>query len=524
MELSREVAEAIILKLKGRGAGELTAIKLDVAREFALGGVPSNADVLAALSEEEQKQWRVVLRTKPVRSLSGVAVVAVMSAPAACPHGTCSYCPRGDKAPQSYTGHEPAAMRAIAHGFDPFDQTDARVTQLERTGHSTDKVELIIMGGTFPARPHAEQEHFVHRCLDALNGEDSPTLDEAQCNNERASHRCVSITFETRPDYCRTDHIDLMLRLGATRIELGVQTVFDDLYEIVGRGHTVADVVDATRSARDAGFKVNYHLMPGLPGSDRERDLESFRQVFTDPRFCPDMVKVYPTQVLEGTGLYDQWRRGDYRPPKTEEMVDLLADVKSMMPRWIRTMRILRDIPSNRIADGVLAGNLAELVEREMAKRGTKCSCIRCREVGRGQRRERRSPAVSVGVSIEQYEAGNGTELFISADDEDDALLGYCRLRFPSSQAHREEVGADCAIVRELRVCGEALPLGGHGRGAVQHRGLGRRLLEEAESIACERDKERLLILSGIGVRPYFRRLGYKRLGPYMARRPLTKG
>lgn len=524
MELSKEVAGAIVQMLKARGVGELSAIKADVAREFALGGVPSNADVLTALSEEEQKQWRAVLRTKPVRSLSGVAVVAVMSAPAPCPHGTCSYCPRGDKAPQSYTGHEPAAMRAIAHGFNPFDQTDTRVKQLERTGHSTDKVELIIMGGTFPARPPEEQEHFVHRCLDALNGGDSLTLDEAQCNNECASHRCVSITFETRPDYCRTDHIDLMLRLGATRIELGVQTVFDDIYEMVGRGHTVADVVEATRTARDAGFKVNYHLMPGLPGSDRERDLESFRQVFTNPRFCPDMVKVYPTQVLEGTELYDQWRQGDYRPPKTEEMVDLLSEVKSMMPRWVRTMRILRDIPSNRIADGVLAGNLAELVEREMVKRGTKCSCIRCREVGRGQRRERQSPAVSIDFTIEQYEAGNGTELFISADDEDDALLGYCRLRVPSSQAHRDEVGADCAIVRELRVCGEALPLGGHGQEAVQHRGLGRRLLEEAESIACELDKERLLILSGIGVRPYFRRLGYKRMGPYMERRPLTKG
>jgi len=524
VELSREAAGAIILKLKIRGAGDLNTIKLEVAREFALGGVPSNADVLTALSEEEQKQWRAVLRTKPVRSLSGVAVIAVMSAPAPCPHGTCSYCPRGDKAPQSYTGHEPAAMRAIAHGFDPFDQTNARVTQLERTGHSTDKVELIIMGGTFPSCPPTEQEHFVHRCLDALNNGDSPTLLEAQRKNEHASHRCVSITFETRPDYCREDHIDLMLRLGATRVELGVQTVFDDVYELVGRGHTVADAVEATRTARDAGLKVNYHIMPGLPGSNRDRDLESFRQVFTDPRFCPDMVKVYPTQVLEGTGLYDIWRQGDYHPPTTEEMVNLLVEVKSMMPRWVRTMRILRDIPSNHIADGVLAGNLAELVEREMAKRGTKCSCIRCREVGRGQRKERPAPAEAIGFNIEQYEAGNGTELFISADDEDDALLGYCRLRFPSPQAHREEVGTDCAIVRELRVCGEALPLGGHEREAIQHRGLGRQLLEEAESMAREQDKERLLILSGIGVRPYFRRLGYKRRGPYMARRPLTKG
>ena len=404
---------------------------------------------------------------------------------------------------------------------DRYKQTKNRIDQLEITGHNTDKVEIIIMGGTFPSLTLDYQQWFVKRIFDALNGQESKYLEEAQKLNETANHRCVGLTFETRPDWCKESHIDRMLEMGATRVEVGVQNIYDFIYARVKRGHTVRDVIEATRLARDAGLKINYHMMPGLPGSDLDRDLRAFRKIFGDPDFRPDMVKIYPTLVLEGTELYEMYKRNEYRPYTTEEVVELIVKIKEMMPPWVRTMRIQRDIPAHLIVAGVKTGNLGELVYKELKRRGIQCRCIRCREAGHRYLKEGILPEKSE-IIVRRYEAGDGIEYFISSEDrEKDILLGYIRLRFPSENAHRSEFDSETAIVRELHVYGPVLGIGEKPvhRAMVQHRGTGRQLLGEAEQLSLESGYRRLLVISGVGVRNYYRAMRYEREGPYMVKK-----
>jgi len=493
---------------------ELQNEKIALARRHAMAGVPGNAEILAHAGDLRE-QVIGLLRKKPTRSLSGVAVVAVMTSPHPCPHGKCVPCPGGVEygTAQSYTGQEPAAQRAAAHGFDPHSQTTNRLEQLRATGHDVDKIDLIVMGGTFPARGWEYREWFVRRCLDGLNGADSGTLAEAQRLNETAGSRCVGLTFETRPDRCREKDVDEMLRLGGTRVELGVQTVYDDILERMERGHTVRDSVEATRIARDAGLKVCYHMMPFLPGSNAERDLEMFRTVFEDERFMPDMLKIYPTLVVEGTRLHDMWRAGEYEPVDSAAAVVFVAKVKAMVPPWVRIQRVQRDIPSQLISAGVDKSNLRQLAVDELHEMGGECQCIRCREVGRVGA----GPDTGLDVRVSDYAAGGGTEHFISLEREDGALVGYARLRFPSELAHRPEV-AGAAVVRELKVFGEVVPIGEAGGERWQHRGHGTALMDEAGKLALEKGVKRLLVLSGVGVKGYYRKLGHGPLGPYMGK------
>jgi elongator complex protein 3 len=498
--------------------------KLRLCGKHRMATLPSNAELLERLPEGERGRFAELLRIKPVRSASGVAVVAVMTSPADCPHGRCSYCPGGTGVgtPQSYTGREPAALRASQNEYDPFRQTRARLGQLRAIGHPTDKIDLIVMGGTFTSRPRDYRCWFVQRCLDAMNGKDSETLVAAQALNEVAPSRCVGLTVETRPDYFRPAEASETLALGGTRVELGVQSLDDATLARVDRGHAVADTVAATRTAKDAGFKVGYHMMPGLPGADHDSDLATFRRLFEDESFRPDMLKIYPTLVMPGTKLHREWEAGRYRPFNTEEVVRLLAEVKEFVPPWVRIQRIQRDIPVQLVADGVRKSHVRVLVGEEMARRGTRCRCIRCREIGHVERRPGGDSAVEPG-SIE-YGASGGREVFLSLDEPGtDALVAYLRLRLTTAGARaaalgREDkgAGAPVAIVRELKVFGQMVPIGQGPGGDWQHRGHGARLMEMAEARALESGASQMVVTSGVGVRDYYRRLGYELEGGEM--------
>ncbi len=496
----------------------LEKIKKKLCKKYGLAEMPTNTDILLCIPEEQKHEVEWLLMNKPVRTLSGVAVVAVMTSPYECPHGRCIPCPGGPPfSAQSYTGKEPAAQRAIMNNYDPFEQTADRIRQLEAVGHPSDKIELIVMGGTFTARDFVYQEWFVKRCYDAMNGKEAATLEGAKRINEKAGHRCIGMTVETRPDWLRLNHVDEILEMGSTRVELGAQILNDRVLYEMRRGHTVSDTEYATRIARDAGLKICYHVMPGLPGSNGETDLESFRRMFDDEKFRPDMLKIYPTLVVKPSILYEKWKKGEYKPLDTDEAVELISEMKKYVPEWVRIQRVERDIPANLIDAGIKKSNLRQLVLENMRKKGEKCRCIRCREVGHREYKDN----VNIGeveVVRREYRAGGGREIFISAEDkENDSIIGYCRLRFPY-KPHRHEIGDKDAIIRELRVNGPLVPIGKKADGEWQHKGYGKKLLHEAENIAGDAGKEKILVLSGIGVREYYRSLGYKKDGVYMSK------
>ena len=459
---------------------------------------------------------------KPTRMLSGVIVVAVMTAPYPCPHGKCIYCPGGPEynTPQSYITRSPAVMRALNYSYDPYKQTWYRLKQYEAMGHTPSKIEVIIMGGTFPAMPLKYQEWFITKVIQALN--DYPRyLPQKYTNllyeirrNEYAKARCVGLTIETRPDWSKEKHVDLFLKLAATRVELGVQSIYDDVLEKIRRGHTVKDSVNATRILKDAGYKVVYHMMPGLPGSDIDKDYEMFVELFDNPDFRPDMLKIYPTLVMPDTVLYTMWKRGLYKPYSDKELIELVAKIKNIIPPYVRIMRVQRDVPVSSVSAGLKIGNFREVVKKYMKKKGLKCRCIRCREIGRYIIQRGNVPQETNLKMIKYYyEASKGIEIFISFEDPTlDVLYAFLRLRKPSELAHRHEIDERSVIVRELHVYGPQIPLGKTERLWWQHKGLGRTLLKEAERIAVEEfDAKRLFIISGIGVREYYRKMGYRK-------------
>ncbi|MGQ9513598.1 MAG: tRNA uridine(34) 5-carboxymethylaminomethyl modification radical SAM/GNAT enzyme Elp3 [Thermoproteota archaeon] len=477
-----------------------------------------NSSFKQSLHLYRNTKMRGSILRKPVRSASGVVVVATMCCGFQCPHGRCIYCPRFSGIPASYTGFEPSTMRGVQNVFDPFLQVSERLDQLANGGHSTEKVELIIQGGTFPSLDRSYQEWFVKSCLDAIHGTISADL--AQCHRiaEEARRRCVGLTVETRPDYCKEVDVDFMLKLGVTKVEIGVQSPFDDILLRVRRGHDVEEVVDSFRIAKDSGLKVCAHMMPGLPGSSIDRELESFRLLLQDERFKPDMLKIYPTLVVKSTGLYDAWLRGDYVPPETDDVAKLVAQVKEMAPPWIRLMRVQRDIPSNLILAGVRKSNLRELAWDVLRREGKRCRCIRCREVGlRGDIEDQYDPK----LTTTRYRASEGEEIFLSYEDKSkDCLFAYLRLRYPSPKAHRPEISTTRAcIVRELRSLGTSLPLGTRDKSSWQHRGLGKMLMYEAERISEEDyDARKLIVTAAVGTRQYYRSLGFSLDGPYMSK------
>ncbi|MFQ6013107.1 MAG: tRNA uridine(34) 5-carboxymethylaminomethyl modification radical SAM/GNAT enzyme Elp3 [Thermoplasmata archaeon] len=488
-------------------AEALEEAKREACRLHGLDKVPRNFEILRFVPEADEAA-RTLLRAKPVRTASGVAVVAVMTSPAPCPHGRCVYCPGGVDwgTPQSYLGTEPAARRAARHQYDPRAQTEARLRQLAAIGHPTDKVDLIILGGTFTSRSRAYLEPFVKGCFDALNGREARTLEEAHHVNEGAAHRCTGLTVETKPDCFLGPEVEQCLDLGVTRVELGVQSLYEDVLRRVNRGHGLAEVVRATKRAKDAGLKVGYHMMPGLPGSDYERDLRALRELFEHPAYRPDMLKVYPTLVLEGTGLHRLWLRGEYQGMGTEEAARLLAEAKPHVPPYVRILRVHREIAASDIEAGVTKGHLRQLVRERMAAQGTRCRCIRCREAG--LRRVEVDPG-EVTLGTLRYEASGGEEVFLSYEDfRREVLVGYARVRLC-------ETGA---FLRELKVFGQMVPFRQAPGRRWQHRGYGKALMVRAEREAADAGFSRLKVTSGAGVRGYYRVLGYRLEGPYMVK------
>ena len=523
---------------------ELEKAKLKACRDYKLQKFMSNSLILGYASPDERKKIAGIIQKKPTRTISGVAIVAVMCKPHKCPHGRCLYCPESEIAPPSYTGEEPAALRARMFKFDPYLQVYNRLLQLESIGHPLDKVELIIMGGTFPSYFICYQEWFVSKCLQAMNdfgvkpdsinafskkGENSKVdievppefvyLNDMQKSNENSAVRCVGMTFETRPDYCKIPDVDRMLEMGVTRVELGVQTIYNYIYKRIDRGHTIEDTIESSRILKDSGIKVAMHLMPGL-FADEKRDMRIFKRIFNDSNFKPDMLKIYPCLVTKGSKLHDMWQNGEYYPYTDEEAVDLIVKIKKILPKWVRTMRIQRDIPSPLIEAGVKKSNLGELVYKKLHEMEINCKCIRCREVGHKAADGIIPDIDNVKLLKEEYEAGGGQEIFLSFEDiKKDILIGFLRLRIPSPKAHRPEISDKTALIRELHVYGSMIPLGEKETGKWQHMGYGERLLEEAEKIASEiYDKNRINVISGIGARNYYKKFGYSKLGPYMSK------
>lgn len=643
---------------------EVSRLKIILARKHPGVVPPADYDLYLSAPDADQSGLKPLLRSKPMRTQSGVAVIAVMSKPGRCPHGTCTMCPGGvgsvfGDVPQSYTGHEPATLRGLRNGYDAYLQVFNRLEQYHCLGHSPQKAEVIVMGGTFLAysapykeafigdiyramndfsrlfyegagadRPSVEplrkkspadkgvapfgemsaignanagekpvgpapedkrlnghqrfnmaafKEFFelpgeigaaervasVHAKVRALKAANADSLEAAQLNNETAAIRCIGLTIETKPDWGFAEHGREMLRYGATRVELGLQSVYDDALARLNRGHSAGDNIRSVQELKDLGFKINAHIMPGLPGVDSARDAAGLRAFFEDPGYRPDMVKVYPCMVMPGTALEADFKAGAYIPLSTQEAAERIAHFKRHIPPYCRVMRIQRDIPTKYATAGLDKNNLRQLVDDICKRKRIVCQCIRCREIGRRSHGE-------VRYEVLEFAASEGKELFFQAlatllvteglgpvgnlprvarppaeanphratvataadpahihrvaeegagenfsNGQGDRLVGFLRLRYPS-QSLVPEITPTTAMVRELHVYGAAEPLGAPGQ--VQHRGIGKTLLNMAEERARQDGKDRMVVISGVGVREYYRQLGYAREGAYMVK------
>ncbi|MGM5483645.1 MAG: tRNA uridine(34) 5-carboxymethylaminomethyl modification radical SAM/GNAT enzyme Elp3 [Nanobdellota archaeon] len=579
-ELISSIKEKEKNKKRKLSKEEVNKLKTYLAGKYSLKKQPRDMDILLSSNIKDYENL-LNLRCKPTRSLSGVAVIAVMTKPFPCPHGKCVFCPGGKESffgetPQSYTGKEPSTRRAIRNEYDPFLIVFNRLEQYTLSGHNPSKADCIIMGGTFPSYPIDYQLNFIIDIYLAMNifgkiffnenkinskrfrewfelphDPEDPEIQERlkkkmksikneslnniykkfgktkkskrkiieylKRKNESSGIRCIGITQETRPDYCLEKHCNEMLEQGVTRVELGVQTIFDKVLEKSGRGHSIQDSIKATKILKDLGFKVNYHMMIGMPGSDRKKDIESLKKIFLDDSFKPDMLKIYPCLVMEGTEIYDSFVKGNYKPYNLDEAVEIISEGIKNIPKYCRIMRIQRDIPSTLVKKGVNHTNLKQYIDNYMQKKGIKLNDIRTREIGRYKGDISK---LNFSVKVIEYEASGGKEFFIYVEDKE-VLLGFCRLRFVSSGL-RKEFTENTAIIRELHVYGSALGIGQksiYADSEGQHKGWGKKLIKKAEEIALKENKDKMLIISGVGVRGYYRKLGYRKQGPYMGKK-----
>lgn len=485
---------------------------MDAIRRYPLpdGGYVAKQMLVAAYRQMvEEGKWQeddaflARIRMKPVRTLSGVTTVTVLTKPYPCP-GKCIFCPTDIRMPKSYLPDEPGARRAVQHNFDPYDQVASRIEALEAVGHPTEKIELLILGGTWNSYKRDYQQWFVQRCLDAMNKVDSQSLQEAQRINETASQRNVGMVIETRPDRVTPDELAWIRSLGVTKVQMGAQSLDDRILALNQRGHTVHQTLQAMHLLRAAGFKVVLHWMPNLFGATPDSDREDFVRLWEG--FCPDEIKIYPNQLLENAELYQYWLRGEFTPYTTEELIHLIADVKETIPRYCRVNRIIRDIPSTNVVEGNKRTSLRQDVHAELARRGTACQCIRCREV----RSQKVSPEY-LHLNDLIYETGVSQEHFISFDTPQDHLAGFLRLSLPGQGAPDVNLPdlAGAAIIREVHVYGQSLPVGTEELGAAQHSGLGTRLIQHAEKVASSQGFKKLAVISAIGTRQYYLKQGF---------------
>ncbi len=553
---------------------EIFHIIKNKSSKYKLSKIPKNVDIIKLLPDDNH--YKKLLRLKPTKTSSGIAVITVMPMPFDCPHGKCIYCPGGieDNTPLSYIGTEPVTKIAQHVNYDPFRQVWSKAIQLIERGHNVDKAELVIVGGTFPFYPVSYQKDFVKKCYDAFSLFDmhlfskkaysvesarnelilefklSENLEEAKKNNEKSNLRCVGLTIETKPDYCKKEHIDTMLELGTTRIEIGVQSLSNEVYKAVNRGHELNDVYEAFYLAKNCGYKIVAHMMPGLPKSTIKQDIDDFKKLFEDERLKPDMLKIYPTLVIKNTGLHKLYQEKRYNSYSTDDLVKILVEIKKTIPPWVRIMRIQREIESSDVISGPKIGNLRQLVLFELEKQGIKCKCIRCREIGL-KRVQTEFSKDDLKLCRSDYFSSGGKEIFLSFETKDNNIIfGFLRLRLMPNPQRDELTGVvengDLAggkilsgVVRELHVYGPLVRIGekttedrrleknnnsnnnirkrkGHD---YQHKGLGHKLLEEAENI-CKQEYSlrKLSVISAIGTREYYRKFGYTINGPYVTK------
>ncbi|MBI4452880.1 tRNA uridine(34) 5-carboxymethylaminomethyl modification radical SAM/GNAT enzyme Elp3 [Candidatus Woesearchaeota archaeon] len=667
MDCFRQACTEIVEELKKKDVKtqhQLNKIKLSVLNKYKpenkIKQIPKNADIYFAASEEDRKKFKDLLSLKPVRTISGVAPIALMSEPYPCPHtlkgiGPCSYCPGGPGSPfgdvpQSYTGKEPSTRRSMRNFYDPYLIVFNRLEHYVAMGKVPDKAEIIIQGGTFTFFPRLYQEYFVKYAIKAMNdfsrlffGEDGnidmtkfkkffelprvmseedkrtksiqnkllgikhmdlsneenknklekiffegnlngffinenskvesgeiennsqntfiipeqktlPSVNEIQSiknanvkamklvqrkiktenitllslrqiqkENETSFIRCVGLTIETKSDFGKLYHGNLMLELGCTRVELGIQSIYNDVLEATSRGNTVQDNIESIRVLKDLGFKINAHYMPGLPLTTKEMDLKGLKELFDNPDYKPDMLKIYPCMVMEGTKLYDDWKSGKFNPLTTKEAAEIIAESKKFFLEFVRITRIQRDIPTYVTAGGVDRTNLRQYVEKLCTEKGIKCRCIRCREAGINSIQNKKISLDNLRIKVLEYDASHGREFFIAAEDKKmDVLFGYCRLRFPS-QFLREEITKDSALIREIHVYSAAVQIGKKSDDSFQHRGIGKQLMTKAEEIAREHGKNKMVVIAGVGAKQYFVKLGYFHDGPYMSKIVISK-
>jgi elongator complex protein 3 len=554
-----------ILSQNPKDARELTRAKRQAAKRYGIELLLNNElltgyrELVAEGKLEPSRELENLLRKRQIRTLSGIAPVAVLTQSYPCP-GKCVYCPNEKDVPQSYLSNEPAVMRAIRCGYDPYIQVQDRIRALEANGHATSKIELIVIGGTWSVLPRQYKYWYLANCFKAANefGRKQKTDDpvksfrshgasrpqegdipsllskgqgevlaqsikkslglselkkilvQEQKKNEKSRHRLVGVTLETRPDYIDEKELLEMRQLGCTRVEIGVQAVDDEVLKINKRGHGVEAIAAATGLLRRFGFKITYHLMPGLPGSAWQKDLDMFKKLFKDPRFQPDQIKFYPTVVTKGSLLYRWWKQGKYQPYSDEELRGLIIECKKRVPRYVRIIRLIRDIPGESIEAGNLVTNLRQVMQAE----GVKCECIRCREA-----RDKEFKKKDAALDTIEYAVAGGREYFLSFQSRDEkTLFGFCRLFLPDdSRAHALSALRGAALVRELHIYGRMVSPGGEK--AVQHAGLGLGLLEKAEAQARKHGYGKIAVISGVGVRGYYRKLGYRLKDTYMTKK-----
>ncbi|MDD4995869.1 MAG: tRNA uridine(34) 5-carboxymethylaminomethyl modification radical SAM/GNAT enzyme Elp3 [Patescibacteria group bacterium] len=482
---------------------------------------PSNVDILSFYQKLKKNKkiknnefLEKILKKRPIRSLSGVAVVAVLTKPWPCP-GHCLYCPLEKGIPKSYLSGEPAVERAKTLKYNPFLQVKKRIEMLKRGGHPVDKIELIVIGGTWSYLPPKYQTWFIKKCFDAANGLISKNLETAQKINEKAKHRIIGLTLETRPDYITLKEIKRMRKLGCTRVELGVQIIDDKILKKNKRGHGIEEIIAATKLLKNAGFKICYHLMPGLYGSSLQNDFKKFKKVFTNSNFHPDMLKIYPCVVTKGSFLYQLWKKEKYKPYSDQQLINLLIKIKLIVPPYTRINRLIRDIPAWQIQGGSKISNLREFVQKKMKELKKPCQCIRCREI-----KDLKFKISSFKLIRREYVASEGKEIFLSFENKKESkLIAFCRLRLSKNSDQIFPVLKNTALIRELHTYGQSVEVNKKNKKAIQHLGFGKKLMIEAEKIAKKQGYKKMAVISGIGVRQYYRRLGYRLKNTYLIKK-----
>ncbi|MGI5828063.1 MAG: elongator complex protein 3 [Patescibacteria group bacterium] len=498
---------------------EWTKTKRRWAKE--IGRLPKNSEIAVAYKElvtegklTQNFKLEKSLKVRKVRTLSGVAPFAVMMKPFKCP-GNCVYCVQEPGMPKSYMSDEPAAARAKLLKFDPKTQVKARIEQMEKTGHKPEKLQIIVIGGTFSAYPNTYKREFLKAIFDTCNGFTSKTISEAQNLNEKAKYRIIGMSIETRPDWITENEVRLLRKHGVTKVQMGVQALDEKILTKINRGHSLGEVAKATQLLRNAGFKINYHFMPNLPGSTPEKDIEMAKVMFSDDRFKPDTLKLYPCIVLPNTPLQKMWERGEYKSYSDEVLIDTLVKIKQYVPGYCRIDRLVRDITKNWTVSGTKKTNMRQLIKDKMKREGLTCNCIRCREV-------RDQAPISEKVSLQsiEYQANGGKEVFLSFEDSL-YLYGMVRLRLPGQTALKNPLFSalkGAALIRELQVFGQQATLSKNQNSETQHKSLGKQLVAKAEKIAKDAGFEKLAVISGVGVRDYYRSLGYELKETYMVK------